>query len=240
MKHDDAAEHRDPVCGMTVDPQTAPHHADHQGEVFHFCSAGCRDKFVADPDRYPREGAGSNHDDVPEGTIYTCPMHPEIRQVGPGSCPICGMALEPEQFSLDDGPDPEYLDMRRRFWVSAFFTLPLFVYAMGDIIPGQPLARLLAADWAPWAQFALATPVVLWGAFPFFVRGIQSLRSMNLNMFTLIGLGVAVAFGFSAVATIAPQIFPPAFHDMPPPSSQRWFCWGKFSNSRLAARHQAR
>ncbi len=151
---------------------------------------------------------------MPEGTIYTCPMHPEIRQVGPGSCPICGMALEPEAVSLDSGPDPEYIDMRRRFWVSLAFTVPLFIYAMGDMIPGQPFARLVAPGLAQWLQLALATPVVFWGAWPFFVRALQSVRTMNLNMFTLIGLGVAVAFGFSVVATLAPHIFPSAFHDM--------------------------
>ena len=148
------------------------------------------------------------------GTIYTCPMHPEIRQVGPGSCPICGMALEPETVSLDTGPDPEYLDMRRRFWVSAIFSLPLFVYAMGDLVPGRPFAALAASDWSQWLQLLLATPVVLWGGWPFFVRGLQSLRGWNLNMFTLIGLGVAVAYAFSVVATAVPEVFPAAFHDM--------------------------
>ena len=152
-------------------------------------------------------------EDVPEGTIYTCPMHPEIRQVGPGSCPICGMALEPEIVSLDDGPDPELVDMRRRFWVSAFLTLPLFAYAMGDMIPGRPFDQLIEPAWAQWIQFLLATPVVLWGAWPFFTRAAQSLKTMNLNMFTLIGIGVAIAYAFSVVATIAPQIFPPGFQD---------------------------
>ncbi|MEQ9662904.1 MAG: heavy metal translocating P-type ATPase [Parasphingopyxis sp.] len=207
-------EVKDPVCGMTVDPETTQHHADLHGEPFHFCSAGCRGNFLADPDRYLGDGGDAPKDTAAPGAIYTCPMHPEIRQVGPGSCPICGMALEPEEVTLNSGPDPEYLDMRQRFWVSLAFTIPLFIYAMGDMIPGQPFAQLIEPDWVQWLQLALAAPVVLWGAWPFFVRGVQSVRTMNLNMFTLIGLGVSVAFAFSVVATIAPHIFPPAFHDM--------------------------
>ncbi|MEO1169545.1 MAG: copper-translocating P-type ATPase [Pseudomonadota bacterium] len=148
-----------------------------------------------------------------EGAIYTCPMHPEIRQKGPGSCPICGMALEPEQVSLETGPDPEYIDMRRRFWISAVFTVPLVIYTMGGMLPSRPFEGLVAADVAQWIEFALAAPVVLWGAWPFFVRAVQSVRTMNLNMFTLIGLGVFVAFAFSVVATAVPDIFPAAFRN---------------------------
>ncbi|WP_373491373.1 heavy metal translocating P-type ATPase [Parasphingorhabdus sp.] len=212
---DSAAPVKDPVCGMTVDPGKTQHHAHHADQEYHFCSAGCRTKFVADPDRYLSPNPLAAQEDAPEGTIYTCPMHPQIRQEGPGSCPICGMALEPETFSLDSGPDPEYIDMRRRFWVSAVFSLPLFLYAMGDMIPGQPFASLFDPGTANWIQLLLASPVVLWGAWPFFVRGVQSLKSMNLNMFTLIGLGVAMAYGFSLVATLFPNIFPAAFrgHD---------------------------
>ncbi len=199
----------DPVCGMTVDPHTSPHHAHHAGEDYHFCSARCREKFVADPARYldPRPAS----EEVRPGAIYTCPMHPEIRQQGPGSCPICGMALEPEEISAEEVEDPEFRAMVLRFRVSSVFTLPLFIYAMAAMLPGAPLARLVAPDRASWLQAALATPVVLWGAWPFFVRAIQSLRTRNLNMFTLIGLGVAIAYGFSIVATAAPQLFPPAF-----------------------------
>ena len=203
----------DPVCGMTVTIEGAEHRAEHDGASHYFCSASCQQKFLADPEMY-LSGAHLNAvEDVPEGTIYTCPMHPEIRQEGPGSCPICGMALEPETFSLDDGPDPELVDMSRRFWVSLVFTIPLFIYAMGDLIPGQPFSELVEPAIAQWIQLILATPVVLWGAWPFFTRGIQSVRTMNLNMFTLIGLGVAIAYAFSVVATIAPHIFPPGFHD---------------------------
>ena len=140
-------------------------------------------------------------------------MHPEIRQVGPGSCPICGMALEAETVTLDDGPDPELVDMTRRFWVSALFTIPLFIYAMGDMVPGISFSRMIEPAGAQWAQLALAAPVVLWGAWPFFVRAWKSVRTRNVNMFTLIGIGVAIAFLFSLVATLLPHIFPPAFRD---------------------------
>ncbi len=210
--HEDCAHPaKDPVCGMTVDPCKTDYHAHHADQDYHFCSAGCRTKFVVDPDRYLSPDPHAVQEDVPEGTIYTCPMHPEIRQEGPGFCPICGMALEPETFSLDSGPDPEYIDMRRRFWISALFSFPLFLYAMGDMIPGRPFESWFDPGTAQWLQLLLATPVVLWGAWPFFVRGVQSLKTMNLNMFTLIGLGVAVAYGFSLVATFLPAIFPAAF-----------------------------
>ena len=203
----------DPVCGMSVAIDGAKHVSTYEGAEHYFCSSRCHDKFLADPELY-LSGAHLNAvEDVPEGTIYTCPMHPEIRQPGPGSCPICGMALEPEMVSLDDGPDPELIDMRRRFWWSALLTLPLFVYAMGDMVPWISFDQLIESAYAQWAQFALATPVVLWGAWPFFTRAVESLKTRNLNMFTLIGFGVAIAYIFSVVATIAPHIFPPAFHD---------------------------
>ncbi|MCH2456454.1 MAG: heavy metal translocating P-type ATPase [Henriciella sp.] len=198
---------------MSVAIDGAKHIAPYEGAEHYFCSSRCHDKFLADPELY-LSGAHLNAvEEVPEGTIYTCPMHPEIRQPGPGSCPICGMALEPEMVSLDDGPDPELIDMRRRFWWSALLTLPLFVYAMGDMVPWISFDQLIESAYAQWAQFALATPVVLWGAWPFFTRAVESLKTRNLNMFTLIGFGVAIAYIFSVVATIAPHIFPPAFHD---------------------------
>ena len=158
-----------------------------------------------------------NYDLVPadySGTVYTCPMHPQVRDVRNSGCPICGMALEPEGIVAGEEDTSELDDMTRRFWVSAALTLPLFVYAMGDLIPGQPLMHLVPADWAAWLQFALAAPVVLWGGWPFFVRGVQSIRSMNLNMFTLIALGVGVAFIYSLVATVVPGVFPEAFRNM--------------------------
>lgn len=214
--HEGSSDHvTDPVCGMTVEPDKTEHHARHDARDYHFCSNGCKTKFVADPEYYISGKHREAQDNTPAGTIYTCPMHPEIRQEGPGSCPICGMALEPEEFSLETGPDPEYIDMRKRFWVSAVFSLPLFIYAMGDLIPGEPFKTWFDPSVAQWLQFLLATPVILWGAWPFFVRGVQSVKTMNLNMFTLIGLGVAVAYIFSVVATFLPNIFPVAFrgHD---------------------------
>ena len=159
---------------------------------------------------------GGDYDRVPanfSGTVYTCPMHPEVRDIRNSGCPICGMALEPAGIVAGEEDTSELDDMTRRFWVSAALTLPLFVYAMGDLIPGQPLMHLVPADWSAWLQFALAAPVVLWGGWPFFVRGVQSVRSMNLNMFTLIALGVGVAFIFSLVATLVPGVFPEAFRN---------------------------
>ncbi len=157
---------------------------------------------------------GRDYDLVPpgfDGMVYTCPMHPEVRDVRNSGCPICGMALEPEGVVVGEEDTSELDDMRRRFWISALFTLPLFVYAMGDVVPGRPFEHLVPAGWSQWLQLLLAAPVVIWGGWPFFVRAAQSLRTMNLNMFTLIGLGVAVAFVYSLVATIAPGIFPAAF-----------------------------
>ncbi len=204
-------EARDPVCGMTVDPATTPHHAEHAGEAFHFCSAGCRTKFVADPPKYlkPEHPPAAA---APAGTIYTCPMHPQIRQVGPGSCPICGMALEPEVASLDDGPNAELADMTRRFWLGLVLTLPVFVMEMGGHLTG--LTMRIGGQTSAWIQFALSTPVVLWAGWPFFERGARSLVTRHLNMFTLIAMGVGVAWTYSVVATVAPQVFPPAFRTM--------------------------
>ncbi|PDT77714.1 heavy metal translocating P-type ATPase [Bradyrhizobium sp. C9] len=199
----------DPVCGMKVNPATAKHRFSYKGEEYLFCSGRCRERFEAEPEKYlkPREAEPP----MPAGTIYTCPMHPEVRQVGPGSCPICGMALEPEQISLDDGPDPELIDMVRRFWIALALTLPVFVLEMGSHLG---LMHLVPQTWSNWISFVLATPVVLWAGAPFFVRGWQSVVTRNLNMFTLIAMGVGVAYLYSVVATLAPQLFPPAFRDM--------------------------
>ncbi|WP_022698146.1 copper-transporting P-type ATPase [Euryhalocaulis caribicus] len=149
-----------------------------------------------------------------DGEVYTCPMHPQVRQPGPGSCPICGMALEFEGVPRGEADRTELNDMSRRFWISALFTIPLVIYAMGDLIPGRPLETILDPALGQWAQLVLATPVVLWGAWPFFVRGLASVRSMNLNMFTLIGLGVSVAYVFSVIAVFFPDIFPDSFRGM--------------------------
>ncbi len=198
----------DPVCGMSVDPHTAKHRAEHRGHSYYFCSAGCRTKFVNDPQKY----LGNRElESVPEGTIYTCPMHPEIRQVGPGSCPICGMALEPEIASADTGPNPELVDMRRRFWIGLVLSLPVLALEMGGHLTN--LHMLLGKTLSNWIQFALATPVVLWAGWPFFVRAWQSLVTRNLNMFTLIAMGTGVAWIYSVVGVVAPQLFPPAFRD---------------------------
>ena len=196
----------DPVCGMTVDPHTAKHRADYHGHTYYFCNPSCRTKFIADPQKYlgPREP-----EPVVEGATYTCPMHPEIRQIGPGACPICGMALEPETATADSGPNPELADMTRRFWIGLVLALPVMVLEMGGHFVGPH-------DWVEpalsnYIQFAFATPVVLWAGWPFFVRGAQSLVTRNLNMFTLIGMGTGVAYVYSVIATFAPGIFPEAF-----------------------------
>src|ERR1700736_1244349 len=206
--HADAnAKVRDPVCGMTVDPATSRHRFDYRGETFHFCSAGCRTKLAADPGKYldnsePKAAA-------PEGAIYTCPMHPHIRQVGPGSCPICGMALEPEVATLDAPPNPELADMTRRFWVGLVLTLPAVVLEMGGHLVGGH--GLLDQTLSNWIQLVFATPVVLWAGWPFFVRGWQSLLTRTVNMFTLIAMATGVAFVYSLIGTIAPGIFPATF-----------------------------
>jgi len=196
----------DPVCGMTVDPHTAKHRADHKGHPYYFCSAGCRTKFIANPEKYLGD---REPEPVVEGAIYTCPMHPEIRQEGPGSCPICGMALEPEMPSADTGPNPELVDFTRRFWIGLTLTVPVFVLEMGAHVAG-------AHGWVDptlsnYIQFAFSTPVVLWAGWPFFERGWQSLVTRNLNMFTLIAIGTGVAYVYSVVATFAPGVFPQAF-----------------------------
>jgi Cu+-exporting ATPase len=200
---------RDPVCGMTVDPATSKHRFDHEGTTYHFCSAGCRTKFAADPAKYlekPAPPAG-----VPEGAIYTCPMHPEIRQVGPGTCPICGMALEPEVASLEAGPNPELTDMTRRFWIGALLSIPPVVLEMGGHLVGSH--GWVDQTLSNWIQLVFATPVVLWAGWPFFVRGWRSLVTRNLNMFTLIAMGMGVAYLYSLIGTLVPQIFPATFRD---------------------------
>ncbi|MGJ5048047.1 heavy metal translocating P-type ATPase [Bradyrhizobium oligotrophicum] len=205
-QHDDAKV-IDPVCGMSVDPATSKHRFEHAGHTFHFCSAGCRTKFAAEPDKYL--GEREPPPEMPAGTIYTCPMHPEIRQEGPGTCPICGMALEPDVISLDDAPNPELADMTRRFWIGAVLAAPVVVLEMGGhLVGGHGLIDPVLSN---WIQFALATPVVLWAGWPFFVRGWQSVQTRNLNMFTLIAMGTGVAYVYSVIGTLAPQAFPPAF-----------------------------
>ncbi|RIV80910.1 cadmium-translocating P-type ATPase [Aurantiacibacter xanthus] len=198
----------DPVCGMTVDPEKTAHHASHDGQAYHFCSARCRTRFLETPERWL---SGTADDEpVPEGAIWTCPMDPEVRQDHPGACPICGMALEPEMVDLDAGPNEELVAMTRRFWIGLALALPVFVLEMGGhLFPA--LHHLVPMHISVWVQLALATPVVLWAGWPFFERAAASVRTRNLNMFTLVALGTGVAWTYSMVATLAPGLFPPAF-----------------------------
>ncbi|MGE0624756.1 MAG: heavy metal translocating P-type ATPase [Pseudomonadales bacterium] len=197
----------DPVCGMTVDLAAGKPSHSYAGETWHFCSERCRERFVEDPWFY----ASGRHEDQPEpehaAATYTCPMHPEIVRDEPGSCPICGMALEPVSAGGDSGPNPELVDFSRRFWVSTAAAVPLLILAMG------PMFGLPARDWlgeriAVYLEFALATPVVLWAALPFFHRGWTSVKTRHLNMWTLIMLGVGAAYGYSVIATFLPGLFP--------------------------------
>jgi cation transport ATPase/YHS domain-containing protein len=227
---------RDPVCGMVVDPGVSQHHLEHEGRTLFFCSEHCRARFEAEPQAFLRAERPLGHDhggQSPEehahhanehgdhgsaatppvaGEVaeWTCPMHPEIRQPGPGACPICGMALEPVMVTAESGPSPELADMTRRFWVAVALSIPVVLLSMGrDLIPA--LAEAVSPRASAWAQLVLATPVVLWAGWPFFERGWTSVRTMKLNMFTLIAMGTGVAWLFSVVATIAPGIFPDAF-----------------------------
>jgi P-type Cu+ transporter len=218
---------------MTVDPQKAAASFDYHNTSYFFCALGCREKFMADPERYLRPQPVApigiqrsqttrvanrkveSADDGGRGrprTEYTCPMHPEILRDAPGGCPICGMALEPRIISLAD-ENPELADMTRRFWVSVVLSFPLLVFAMSEMLPANPFERLIPMRSLIWIQLGLATPVVLWGGWPFFVRAWQSIVNRSLNMFTLIGLGVAVAYLYSLVAATAPRVFPPSFRD---------------------------
>ncbi|GAB4364722.1 MAG: heavy metal translocating P-type ATPase [Deltaproteobacteria bacterium] len=253
--HASNEEFQDPVCGMTVDPES-PLRLTHEGTVYRFCNPGCLEKFRTDPGRYLDAGKEEEKTAVEQpdgkpasaGVEHTCPMHPEVRQAGPGSCPKCGMALEPvapvplaertewtcpmhpevvqdapgncpkcgmaleaRTVSLEEEENPELIDMRRRFWVSAAVTVPLFLTAMADFLPGRPLERWISPGTLSWVELAMATPVVLWGGWPFFVRGWQSVVRRSLNMFTLIGLGVGVAYLYSLVGALFPGIFPASF-----------------------------
>jgi P-type Cu+ transporter len=230
----------DPVCGMQIDPATARGGSlVHEGTTYHFCNPRCRERFAAEPARYlpdqtalaaralpttphvhgahphvharPPATVAASAANVPTARKYVCPMHPEIVRSEPGACPICGMALEPATVSLEeDQENPELSDMRRRFRVSAALTIPTVLIAMSDLLPGQPLERIVSPELAVWLELALASPVVIWGGFPFFARGLASIRTRNLNMFTLIGLGTFAAYGFSLFATFVPDALPHA------------------------------
>jgi Cu+-exporting ATPase len=216
---------KDFVCGMTISVESREHSFEYQGNTYFFCSSGCAMKFKADPEQYLYQAEktvkpDSNlHDPVPKfpsqgySDSYTCPMHPEIVQDGPGDCPICGMDLEPKVITSDQKPDPELTNMARRLYISACFSLPVFFIAMSDMIPGQPLQQQVSVKLLTWIQLILATPVIIWAAWPFFVRGWKSLVNRHMNMFTLISVGVGVAYGYSLVATTIPSIFPESFRD---------------------------
>lgn len=208
MKTPTDAPLKDPVCGMVVKPDAQRRHT-HDGVVYRFCSDRCRERFIAEPSQFLAPIAPPT---AAPGAIYTCPMHPEVEQVGPGDCPKCGMALEPKTVDLNAPPDDaELRDMTRRFWFSALLTLPLLAIVMLDMLPGRPISGLLSGRTRAFVELGLATPVCLWAAWPFFVRAVRSIRTWNLNMFTLIGLGVGVAYAYSVVATLAPDLFPDAF-----------------------------
>jgi len=239
----------DPVCGMTVNPETAAGSHEYNGKTYHFCSTHCLHKFQTEPGKFLNqpialEALAPNaetytcpmHPEVlqdkpgscpkcgmslepvspqpqQQQIEYTCPMHPQIVRDKPGSCPICGMALEPRTVTLEDEKNPELIDMTRRFWLGVVLTVPLLLIAMSDLVPGNPLEQIVSMRVLGWIQFALATPVVVWGGWPFFVRGWQSIVNRSLNMFTLIGLGVSVAYVFSVIAKLLPEIFPASFRD---------------------------
>jgi len=208
----------DPVCGMTVNPDTAAGSFDYQGTTYYFCSTHCLHRFRENPESFLTKPAqqpiGITREPKPKvAQKYTCPMHPEIIRDGPGSCPICGMALEPMTASLDEEKNPELTDMTRRFWVAVVLAIPVLALGMSEIIPGQPLQRLIPMRMLAWVQLALATPVVLWAGWPFFVRAWHSVVNRSLNMFTLIGLGVGVGYLFSVIAVFVPGIFPASFRD---------------------------
>ena len=201
---------KDPVCGMTVDPATTPHHTEHEGHTHYFCAAGCKQKFIANPAQYLQEHRAPAA--VVPGAIYTCPMHPEVQQQGPGDCPKCGMALEPMMPSLDEDDSGEVRAMQRRLWTLVGLTLPVFLTAM---LPHIGMAWPMSwASQAGWLEALLASIVVLWGGAPFFARGWRSLRPWQPNMYTLIAIGTGVAWIYSTVAFLVPQIFPPGFRDM--------------------------
>jgi Cu+-exporting ATPase len=202
----------DPVCGMQVNPERAAGSVIHKGVTYYFCSTHCVNKFRENPESFLKPQPEPVKKNGTDTRIYTCPMHPEVEQIGPGSCPICGMALEPKTITLDSGDEnSELTDMTRRFWVSAILTLPVFLIGMSEMIPGQPLQNAISQRTLVWIQLLLTIPVVLWGGFPFFVRGWASIRNRSANMFTLIALGTGAAFIYSVIATFFPGLFPHSF-----------------------------
>lgn len=218
----------DPVCGMNVTPESAAGSLEHAGQTFYFCSQGCLEKFKADPPKYVKPGEALPNQDQrasaplapgPPGVQpdsraeYVCPMHPQIVRSEPGTCPICGMALDPRTISAEPEENHELTDMTRRFWVGVALTIPVLASAMAEYIPGRPLEQLASPRFWTWFELILATPIIAWGGWPFFVRGWQSVVNRSLNMFTLIGLGVGVAYLYSLIAALFPELFPASFRD---------------------------
>jgi Cu+-exporting ATPase len=203
---------KDPVCGMEVDPARTKHHHAYSGTTYHFCSEHCLKKFTITPDKFIEKSSGESEHSMPEGTIYTCPMHLEIEQIGPGSCPKCGMALEPKDSSIVDDDTTELDDMTRRFWISGALSLPVLLLVMLDHLPGSPLSGFISSSTAMLVEFILATPVMLWGAMPFFKKAWASIINRHPNMFTLIALGTGVAYLYSVIAVFFPALFPPEMH----------------------------
>ena len=205
----------DPVCGMRIDPASAAGRVEHEGATYYFCATSCMRKFEQDPGRYLSDGEIKRPEPrpAPAGATYTCPMHPEVVRDAPGSCPICGMALEPTIVTAEEGPNHELADMTRRFWICAALTAPLLLASMAEMAFGRHATGFIPARLIPWLQLALATPVVLWGGRPFFERGWASVVHRSPNMFTLIAIGTATAYLDSLVATIAPGVFPASFRD---------------------------
>jgi Cu+-exporting ATPase len=206
------AEAKDPVCGMTVNPQSTPHKAVFEGKPYYFCCEHCLKKFSSDPENYTGKRK-TEKTAIPSGAIYTCPMDPEIRQDKPGTCPKCGMALEPLTMAADEEENPELADMKKRLWIAVLLAIPVFISAMGGMLPGKPLEQFASHRAWIWVELVLATPVVLWCGWPFFVRGWKSIVNRSPNMFTLIGLGVTVAYTYSLIAALFPGVFPDSFRD---------------------------
>src|SRR3954453_15328670 len=209
IKSEPLVTHTDPVCKMLVTAETAAAEYVYNGHTYYFCNVGCRERFASDPEKYLHP---TQVEDQPQEVEYTCPMHPEIVQIGPGSCPICGMALEPKEITLDDKPDPELIDMKRRLWISALLTIPVFVLAMGEMLPS--FHAFISPRLSIWIQFIFATPVVLWGGWPFFQRAWASIKNVSPNMFTLIAIGTGAAYLLSLAALFVPELFPPTMRSV--------------------------
>ena len=204
----------DPVCGMTVPLDPGKPKCEHEGETYHFCSSNCHDKFITDPAHFISGAHKEQSVAAPKGAKYTCPMHPEIVRDAAGDCPKCGMALEPMGVpAADEGPNPELIDFKRRFWVGAVLTVPLLVLTMGPFVGLGFVRDILGERATLWFELILGTPVILWAGWPFFVRGVKSVINRSLNMFTLISMGVGAAYLFSVVAVLVPGIFPDGFRD---------------------------